>query len=99
MFDGDERVELEVQKETPTIVLHAKASKEECCRVLFLVGAGKLWVCLCARYAPNIVTHVHILMSLSTTRHHIHYITGAAHQKRQIYDGGGGSHRAGQHEP
>lgn len=49
VFDGDERVELEVQKETPTIVLHAKASKVECCRVLVRLGVGELCVlCVCA---------------------------------------------------
>lgn len=51
VFDGDERVELEVQKETPTIVLHAKASKEECCYVCLVLGwgVGELCVlCVCA---------------------------------------------------
>jgi hypothetical protein len=36
VFDGDERVELEVQKGTNTIILHAKASSRLCVYVLWV---------------------------------------------------------------
>lgn len=43
VFDGDERVELEVQSETPTIVLHAKVSLRNDVVVLRL-GLSCMWM-------------------------------------------------------